>query len=98
MSLPERQDLHAGALALLAKQSEGQVALPVWSHADKRPTRSGAALCAGGGGARGRDGQPIGESRRQYAHRACVTSPPWCASFPTKSVRSGEQLSYDMLN
>ena len=76
MSLPERQDLHAGALAMLLKQREGKVAIARLVHhadnaADSAAVLRFAPVAAERAAALGAHREAAGHLRTALRHTAC---------------------------
>ena len=96
MSLPERQDLHAGALAMLLKQREGKVAIARLVHhadnaADSAAVLRFAPVAAERAAALGAHREAAGHLRTALRHTAALG-----ASFPDEErARLLEQLSYE---
>ena len=96
MSLPERQDLHAGALAMLLKQREGKVAIARLVHhadnaADSAAVLRFAPVAAERAAALGAHREAAGHLRTALRHTAALG-----ASFADEErARLWEQLSYE---
>jgi len=96
MSLPERQDLHAGALAMILKQREGKVAIGRLVHHADNAADSGAVLrfapvAAERAAALGAHREAAGHLRTALRHAAALG-----ASFPEEErALLFERLSYE---
>ena len=96
MSLPERQDLHAGALAMLLKRREGKVAIARLVHhadnaADSAAVLRFAPVAAERAAALGAHREAVGHLHTALRHVSALG-----ASFPDEErAHLFEQLSYE---